>query len=133
MPMGYMLFEHGWKISKQYRRKGLEKVHQKFPMYRRLDKPEEWTKATFMPGALICLTLRFFGGVLIFIFGCLGCQICSLGHNFDKGPLTGWRKRAFRFVTVSGCWLFYKFGGMSVKLIEKDVDYSEYLGPGYKE
>lgn len=56
-----------------------------------------------------------------------------LGHDFEKGPLVGWRKRAFRFVTVWGCWVFVKMGGMRVKLVEKDADYTEYLGPGYKE
>lgn len=132
MPVGVLLFEHAWKASQPYRKKGQEKVHEKFPMFRRNDKPEQWSKLTFYPGVLLFLATRFFIILSTFIACCLLIQLVSLGHDFEKGPLTGWRRKAKNFVNNCGTRILIIMSGMRITFKKKHFDYTEYLGPNYE-
>lgn len=57
-----------------------------------------------------------------------------MGHDFNKGPLEkGWRKRLISFLyrRTANIWMFVS--GVSTEYEEVDFDYSEYLGPNYKD
>lgn len=62
-------------------------------------------------------------------------RITTIGHDFEKGPLPqGCRKSFLNWVyrNMAKVWVFVA-GFCCTNLVNVDADYSEYLGPDYKE
>ena len=129
--IGIYLFELAWSTSIQYRRKTQEKIHSKYPMFRRLDNPQNWSKLSFYPGAIFVLTTRFVALFGIFFTCCSIINIACIGHDFDKGPIKGIRRKIKYYVTDFCVKSVVIIAGMRVNVVHKKVDYSEYLGPNY--
>ena len=80
-----------------------------------------------MPTRFVSLPLL---AILIHILA----SIMTCGHDFIKGPLKdGCKKRMvramYRFIVSLYLWI----AGMWSSKVEKDCDYSYYLGPDYKQ
>lgn len=129
--IGIAAFE--WAYSKVYRFREVDEAREAyFTAVRRQDAPH-WRRWKFYPGAMFTMPTRvvllFLGIVVLFI--CL--QVLTIGHNFDKGPMPdGCRKRLIRNIYRACCGSGIFFAGMSTSVTYQDVDYSYYLGPGYK-
>ena len=59
-------------------------------------------------------------------------RILCIGHNFDKKPLSGCRKRMVFFIVRLFCRILLWLAGIRLSVKDMDYDYSEYLGPKYK-
>ena len=64
----------------------------KFPMFCRHDNPYYWNKLKFYPGVIFFLTFRFFAMFGVFFVCCSIINIACIGHDFDKGPLKGFKR-----------------------------------------
>lgn len=128
---GLFIFEYMWKKCAQYRVAN-DKIHNKFPMFKRMDEPWKWSRWTFYPGAMLVMPTRTFivlGSVAF--FGCLA-GLLSMGHDFKKGPLTGTRRTVVHQLLRFGCEIIVVVSGMNVTLRYMRADYTEYLGEHYK-
>lgn len=130
--IGFFIFEYMWYATQNHRIVN-EKRDGKFPEFRRLDRISKWSRSMFYPGALFLMPTRaalFLGSVTL----CgLIAKLLSLGHDFEKGPMLGWRRK-LNLLNMHYSAKFQLFvAGMKVSVRHKEVDYSEYLGPGYLE
>lgn len=63
----------------------------------------------------------------------ISISFLCIGHDFDKGPMPdGCRKRVIRYIYRACCGFGIFTAGMTTKVTYQDVDYSYYLGEGYK-
>ena len=54
-------------------------------------------------------------------------------HDFEKGPLKRGPLKTFLGLSFSWLtWISLLFGGVIYRRVDKDCDYTEYLGPNYK-
>jgi len=60
-------------------------------------------------------------------------RVLCIGHNFDRKPLGGCRKKVVFFVVRWFCQFMLWFGGIRLSTRDIDFDYSAYLGPNYKK
>jgi len=126
------LIEFAFYKTRRYR-DGNEARDAMFPGYRRLDI-KNWARWKFYPGALLLLPTRTFLICLEAAFLACLIKILCIGHDFKKGPVPpGCRK------TLIG-WLFWICArlcllicGTMTNCKDIDYDYSEYLGPNYKD
>ena len=69
-----------------------------------------------------------------FLIGFLCSFTAAFLHDFDKGPLKRGPLKTFLGLSFSWLtWISLIFGGVIYRRVDKDCDYSEYLGPGYKQ
>lgn len=68
----------------------------------------------------------------IFFTCCSIINIACIGHDFDKGPIKGMRRKIKYHVTDFCVKTMVFIGGMRVNVVHKKADYSEYLGPNYE-
>lgn len=131
MLMGLILFEYSWHQTACVR-DGNEKRDQQYPAFRRQDV-KRWRRWKFYPGALTIMPLRLLLLSIIGISAYISVRIVTIGHNFEKAPLLGCRARLVRSLTgfYSRALLLASCMRYTVKKI--DYDYTQYLGPGYKE
>lgn len=102
-------------------------------MFRRLDAPY-WARWKFYPLGLLTMPTRFILQLLSIIMLCLILKILTIGHDFEKGPIPdGLRKRLIGTIYMAVCGFEIFLAGMTTDVTYKDVDYSFYLGEGYKE
>lgn len=62
-------------------------------------------------------------------------RITTCTHNYDKGPLPNGCRKSFMnwlYRSMAKVWIFVS-GFCCTDMIDVDADYSEYLGPDYKE
>ena len=75
---------------------------------------------------------RLFLIIGMFFMGAFACHACSWGHDFKKGPITGWKRYIF-FGTVRFLLTFIIIvAGMKVEKKHMKVDYTEYLGDDHQ-
>ena len=117
LPFSLYLFNFAWNNSKQFRQKKDKKLHAKFPMFARQDDPASWTYLSFLPGVLFLLTARFLTSFTVLLVGCLLLQLLCLGHDFEKGPLMGWRRSVKRVIAVIVCRTIVFLTGMRVNIV----------------
>ena len=129
--IGLLTFEWAWYTTHRFRQNSpaMLELHSKFPHFRRLDV-QNWARWKLWPGALTMMWPRF---ILASIFGVILWGIAALlliGQDGDR-PVQGSRRGCMRFWYVLFVWLqgvlcwfcCYSY------VYEKDVDYSEWLGP----
>jgi len=90
------------------------------------------------PGAMTLLIPRFLLSIFIVIFIAIFCRIVLIGHNMEN-PITGCRKCTilvfFQIIQrmlacfCFFCWLTHE----EYDVDDPRVDYSEYLGPNWKQ
>jgi len=57
-----------------------------------------------------------------------------IGHDFKQGPLEpGWRKNFINWVLWVGVSMYLIVAGVITNCKEKPFDYTEYLGPNYRQ
>jgi 1-acyl-sn-glycerol-3-phosphate acyltransferase len=78
------------------------------------------------------LPTRLFLFVFNLAFMVFQVRILCLCHNFEKKPLSGCRKKVVFFVVKMYCQFMLWLGGIRVSSRKMDYDYTEYLGPDYK-
>ena len=102
-----------------------------FPAFRRLDA-KHWKKWRHYPLAVTLLPLKIWSLFIIAPGTAAVSRIITLGNT--KRPYTGWRKWLLD-VHFKGMNIFILLvQQMFIKFEElDDIDYSEWLGPGYKE
>lgn len=130
--VGVLAFE--WAYSKVHRFREIdEERDQYYGAFRRQDA-KHWARWKFYPGAMLTLTTRvilLFTGMVVLFFS---ISFLSIGHNFDKGPMPeGCRKRLIRSIYRACCGWGIFIAGMRTAVTYQDVDYSYYLGEGYKD
>lgn len=81
-----------------------------------------------MPIRLLLMNLQ---GLFLMLIS----MLVTIGHDFDKGPLPPGCRKSFlnwfyRF--MAKIWVFLA-GFCCTSIVDVDADYSEYLGPDYKE
>jgi 1-acyl-sn-glycerol-3-phosphate acyltransferase len=59
-------------------------------------------------------------------------RILSLFHDFEKGPITGFRKRIITRIMHYMCIVILFICGLRYEKKHIEFDYSKYLGPDYK-
>lgn len=86
------------------------------------------------PGALI-MPIRFILlAIPCFVIGFLCSFTATFLHDFKKGPLKRGPFKTFLELTFSWLsWISLLFGGIIYRRVDKDCDYTEYLGPNYKK
>ena len=87
----------------------------------------------FYPGAILVMPTRVFAVLILTIHAAFWDTVISIGHDYEKGPMEGWRKKLSNLNHKWACagWLW--FAQMKVTESKTDFDYSEYLGPDYKK
>ena len=113
-------------------RDGNEKRDQQYPAFRRQDV-HRWRRWKFYPGALTIMPLRLILMVVIGIFAYLSVRIVTVCHNFEKAPLMGCRARVVRGLTGFYARMLLMASCMRYTVKKVEFDYTQYLGPGYKE
>ena len=124
------MFEWAW--AKTIRcREGQEELYAEFPSYRRPDVAK-WSKWKFYPWCFLFCIPRVV--TIVSAFGFLGIvlKILFIGQEKDK-PLTGIRGVIYKVVFWVTCTIKVAGFGYRIKAETPDADYSEYLGPNYKE
>jgi hypothetical protein len=129
---GILVFE--WVYSKIDRRftDGNEERDGKFPVFRRTDV-QKWSRLSFYPGAFFFLPLRMALAILDLLMICLVLKVLTCGHDFSKGSMkNGFRKSLVTNVVKYNAYIWVLVCGHFTQHEKVDVDYSEYLGPDYK-
>lgn len=130
--VGIFLFE--WSYRRVAGFKQVDPAREEyFKAYARLDAPR-WARWKFYPGAAFTLPTRAILLIMMIVTLFFSISILCIGHNFDKGPMPdGCRKKVIRMIykACAGFGLF--IGGMTTTVTYQDVDYSYYLGDGYKD
>ena len=130
--IGFIMIEFAFYKTRRYR-DGNEARDAMFPGYRRLDI-KNWARWKFYPGALFLMPTRALFVCLLACVLAFLVKIVCIGHDFKKGPVPpGCRK-----TIIAGLfWVFVRIYllicGLSVNCKNIDYDYSEYLGPNYKD
>lgn len=130
--VGILAFE--WAYSKVSRMRQVDPQRERY--YRAISRQDApyWARWKFYPGAMFTMTTRIILLFVSFVVLAITVSFLCIGHDFDKGPMPdGCRKRlihnAYRITAGFGIFL----AGMSTTLAYQDVDYSYYLGEGYKQ
>ena len=128
---GIILFEIFYpKVSRiQVMHSKYAHINKHFPLYRREDA-KSWSRLKFWPGAMTVLIPRTFFYTSSLIFITLGTKIVLCGLKGGE-PIKGKRLSCVmllwdfmaRWMGIFGTWTWF------THTYEKDVDYSEYLGP----
>lgn len=129
---GILVFE--WVYSKIDRRftDGNEERDGKFPVFRRTDV-QKWSRFSFYPGAFFFLPLRMALAILDLLMICLVLKVLTCGHDFSKGSMkNGLRKSLVTNVVKYNAYIWVLVCGHFTQFEKVDADYSEYLGPDYK-
>ena len=132
MLVGIVALEFSWAQTKALREINEER-DSKYPAFRRYDT-QQWQKWKFYPGAVTLLPLRLVLAVVLVILCYLSTVLVCLGHTFvDDQPLRGCR--AFLIKNIYKFYSSLLMVAVSMRSTRKklDIDYSEYLGPDYKE
>jgi len=131
--VGVLLFERAWYQTRRFR-DGDDERDSHYPELRRTDA-KKWAKWKFYPGAIFVLVPRALLNAICISFLALSIKLLCIGHDLDKGPIPdGCRKRCIRAVYFLTCSQGLWSAGMGLKRVHHDeLDYSEYLGPNYKE
>ena len=110
-----------------------EERDSKFPAWRRRDATR-WARWKFYPLGLLTMPFRL---VFIHVQGMilvLLCTILTMCHNFKKGPLKeGILKNIVGALFSFNGFIWMLFVGIWTTREFKEMDYTEYLGPNYKE
>ena len=95
------MIEYAWSKTARYRAID-EKRDGSYPSYRRIDA-KYWARWKFYPGAMLMMPTRLvlFGFNLAFMVFLV--RILCLCHDFDKKPLSGFRKKIVFFVVRMFC------------------------------
>jgi len=129
--LGIMALEYAWNRNKRFRKID-EKRDGQYPAFRRQDATL-WARWKFYPGAMILMPTRLFLLVLDVILLTIFVSVFSIGHDYKKGPMkNGCRKWIIYFMYHVCCTFFLFVAGMRTSVKYIDLDYSEYLGPDYK-
>ena len=127
---GIFMFEWAW-----YNTQRIHNVDEErdscFPAFRR-SEASQWRKWMFYPGVLTVMPMRLWICSLITPYTALCGKLFTIGLPDDARPIVGWRKF---WIDVT-----YKSGYLTVLVIhlmwqfdvELDYDYTEWLGPDYK-
>lgn len=131
MMTGWLLFEYAWKELEGYRLRSKQPFNNDYPPFKRLDT-HNWSRIKLMPGSVLVLPARFVLMHMILIIAAILCKICLIGQDMSK-PFTPFRRAFTKRVVIlaSKAYLITTFTSLSV--IEKDCDYSKWLGPDYKQ
>jgi lysophosphatidylcholine acyltransferase / lyso-PAF acetyltransferase len=124
--IGLLLFEFAWKQVKPLREVDEER-DSKYPAFRRFDALN-WKKWRFYPGAVLLLPLRMLLTAFCFLLCYLFTKIFTCGHDFRRGPLSGWRftcmMASYRFCS----FLLMNSLSMYSRRRKVKMDYAYYLG-----
>ena len=85
----------------------------------------------FYPGALLAMPTRVTSFVGIIVLDCILVVLLSIGHDYSKGPMKGFRKRMVLNVHKYVNKVLLIIAGMRVEVINEDADYKFWLGPDY--
>lgn len=109
-----------------------EKRDGAYPLVRRLDV-QFWSRWKHYPTSIIFLIFKIILIVVTTLFMVIFMKIAVIFHNFDKGPLTGYRKWLAK-VTLR-IYAYVMMGIFFVKMNHRKLnsDYSRYLGENYRE
>lgn len=132
--LGIIAIEYAFARNKRFMYDKDEERDEKFKAFRRLDT-DRWYRFKFYPGAMFSMPSRLLLLILEGIITVIIAKIILCGHDYRKGPVTdGCRKRFIELYSgVYGkIWMFLS-GYCCPSIVEIDADYSEWLGPDYKE
>lgn len=129
---GILFFEYVYsKIDSRFF-DGNEERDGKFPVFRRTDI-KNWSRLTFYPGAFFFLPLRMVLAIADMLIIVVILKILTIGHDFSKGAMkNGLRKSLVSNVVKYNAYVWVLICGHFTQFEKVDVDYSEYLGPDYK-
>ena len=130
MLFGWLLFEYAWHGMSMYRAWD-EKRDNAYPAYSRPDV-QKWSRWRMMPGALILLPARFVMMHLLVILIAIILRIALIGQDMSK-PFSRCRRVVTKFILRLFSKLLLLTIGAWVSVRHVDMDYSEWLGPDYKE
>lgn len=80
---------------------------------------------------MLVMPTRFCLIMLCFFLGCIVCHTASFGHDFSKGPITGFRKKIVFGSIRCLLSIIIFLTGMKVEKKNVNVDYKKYLGQDY--
>jgi len=85
-----------------------------------------------MPGSILVLPFRFFAMHALLLTAAILCKICLIGQDMSK-PFTPFRRAFTKRVVrnISKLYLLTTFTSLTV--VQKDCDYSKWLGEDYKK
>lgn len=132
--IGIIAIEYAFARNKRFMYDKDEERDEKFKAFRRLDI-DRWYRFKFYPGAMFSMPSRLLLLNLWGLFTLLLGKIILCGHDYRKGPVTDCCRK--RFIVWWGhvfgkTWMFL-CGFCCPSMVEIDADYSEWLGPDYKE
>ena len=125
------LFEYAYFKTRRYRAVD-EARDGAYPLCRRRDVPK-WARWKFYPGAILFMPLRLLLTTAVCLSWATLVKLLCLGHNFDKGPITGCRKLLVKWVMRFSMRSILCIAALRTKRVKLDYDYSKYLGPDYKK
>jgi hypothetical protein len=79
------------------------------------------------------MPLRLILLLIIGIAAYISVRIVTMCHSFERAPLLGCRGRVVRGLTGLYCRALLLASCMRYTVKKVDYDYTQYLGPGYKE
>ena len=133
--LGIALVELSFKVMKR----AIEVVEERdsqFPSFRRLDV-QHWKRGVFYPGAFFYMVPRFASTLGTFFSYGIWMYICYIGSGIPHNkPLSGFRRTVFEFVCKYHCLMICLLYGYKVThkfKHERQVDWSKYLGPDWRE
>lgn len=132
--MGIILIEYAFKKAKKFRTLGNEQyVDPRLEEIKRTDA-KKWHRCKFYPFAMTTLLTRLIlyliNALILFTF----VKLWTCCHDFKKGPIKkGCRQSLINFQFRFAGKVFMLLTGMCWSSSDKDVDYTYYLGEGYKE
>jgi len=99
--LGILGIEYSFSLLKKYR-DGNEQRDSAYQLCRRNDA-KNWSRFKFYPGSIF-MPLRMCIFIGTFVWMVVSIMIICIGHDFKKGDkITGFRKHAVKFVTVTAC------------------------------
>ena len=102
-----------------------------FPAFRR-PEAKNWNKAAFYPMAVTTVPARIWIAIMV----CPGTATFSniVLFGYKQRPILGWRKPLLDVHYQAMQYILFVIHFMRVShIVDKDFDYTEWLGPGYKE
>lgn len=130
--VGILAFEWCWHVTKPIREID-EARDSKYPAFRRNDA-KNWRRWKFYPGAMTFFVFRLFLAIFNLLLCYILTKIICAGANIESGrPITGCRCKAIRYLYLVQARIEMLAFGYRFKTRKLDFDYSEYLGPDYKE
>lgn len=132
--LGIVAIEYAFARNRRFMYHKDEERDEKYAAFRRLDA-DRWYRFKFYPGAMFCMPARLLILILWGLISLLIGKILTCGHDYSKGPINGCCRKGFINCYKRMYCRFWMFvcGYCCPQVIPIEADYSEWLGPDYKE